>query len=128
MSVLAIALLPVLNFKSLYFPKNADLAKSMKSNGNHSHILLQHFKKWLKKSSINDMAFKHHTSTFLYYGPLMQMYDDCIRYGDGKTREVVYKLLVPVYAQLGFRNYFQETFRHVVNFTAKWPRASRSIL
>jgi hypothetical protein len=58
----------------------------------------------------------------------MKLYDDCIRYGDGKSREVVYKLLMPVYAQLGFRNYFQETFRHVVNFSAKWPQVSRVIL
>lgn len=114
--------------ESRYFPTNADLAQSMKSDGNHSDVLLVHFKKWLKESSTNDVAFKHHSSAFLYYGPLMQMYDDCIRYGDGKTREVVYKLLVPVYAQLGFRNYFQETFRHVVNFIAKWPQSSRSVL
>ena len=37
----------------------------------------------------NDVAFQHHSSAFNYYGPLMQMYDNCIRYGDGKTREVV---------------------------------------
>ena len=58
----------------------------------------------------------------------MQLYDDCIRYGDGRAREIVYKLLVPVYAQLGFRNYFQETFRHVVNLTAKWPKVTRLVL
>ena len=58
----------------------------------------------------------------------MKLYDDCIRYGDGKSREVVYKLVMPVYAQLGFRNYFQEAFRHVINFSAKWPQVSRMIL
>lgn len=114
--------------ESAFFPSNADLARSMKANGNHSDIILARFKEWFSKGCAEDVAFRHHSSTFCYYGPLMQQYDDCIRYGDGRAREVVYKLLVPVYAQLGFRNYFQETFRHVVNFTAKWPKVTRLVL
>ena len=114
--------------ESTLFPTNSELAQCMKSNGNHSDIMLKRFKQWLQKGCNEDVVFKHHSSTFCFYGPLMKLYDDSTRYGDGKGREVVFKLLAPVYAQLGFRNYFQETFRHVVNFTAKWPKVTRSIL
>ena len=114
--------------RSTFFPTNADFAQSMRTNRNHLGVLLSRFKEWVKKSSDEDVTFKHHASAFNYYGPLMQLYDDCIRYNDGKAREVVFKLVMPVYAQLGFKNYFQETFRHVVNVTAKWPKAARSIL
>ncbi|CAB4030285.1 Hypothetical predicted protein [Paramuricea clavata] len=48
--------------------------------------------------------------------------------GDGIAREAVYQALAPIYAQLGFRNYFTETFRHIVNFTTKWPLATRLLL
>ena len=58
----------------------------------------------------------------------MKLYDDCIRYGDGQARETVYKLQVPTYAQLGFKNYFQETFRDVININAKWPEVAWNIL
>ena len=58
----------------------------------------------------------------------MSMYNDSTRNGDGTTRDVVYKLLMPVYAQLGFKNYFQEAFRHTVNMNAKWPESTRKIL
>ena len=64
----------------------------------------------------------------LFYGPLQSLYDAAISYGDGVAREVVYHLLVPVYAQLGFRNFFTEVFRHVVNFTTKWPISTRKLI
>lgn len=114
--------------KSVFFPSNSELARSMKANGNHSYVILSRFEEWLSKGCAEDVAFKHHSNTFCYYGPLMQLYDDCIRHCDGRAREVVYKLLVPVYSQLGFRNYFRETFTHVVNIIAKWPKVTRLIL
>ena len=33
-----------------------------------------------------------------------------------------------MYAQLGFRNYYTEVFRHIVNFLVKWPKAARFLL
>ena len=35
---------------------------------------------------------------------------------------------IDLYAQLGFRNYYAEVFRHVVNFLAKWPSVTRSLM
>ena len=57
-----------------------------------------------------------------------KLYDTSTAYGDGYAREVVYQVLVPIYAQLGFNNYFIEVFRHVVNFLAKWPLVTRRLL
>lgn len=47
--------------ESRFFPTNSDLAHSMKSHGNHSDIILKRFKEWLKKSSTDDVTFKHHS-------------------------------------------------------------------
>ena len=54
------------------------------------------------------------------------MYDAA--YGDGVAREAVYQVLTPLYAQLGFMNYYTEVFRHVVNFLIKWPTATHLLL
>ena len=104
MSVWDTALLLAFNFRNPYFfPSNSELARSVKANGNHSYVILSHFKEWLSKGA-EDVAFKHHSNTFCHYGPLMQLYEECIRHCDGRAREVAYKLLVPVYSKLGFRN------------------------
>ena len=126
---LAYCIAAFLEFReTAYFPSNSELACCVRSTGNHSGVILSKFKEWLKTCSAADASFNHHSSAFLYHGPLMKLYDDCIRYGDGQARETVYKLQVPTYAQLGFKNYFQETFRHVINIYAKWPEVARNIL
>jgi hypothetical protein len=88
-------------------------------------LILDKFKEWLKISSTSDIAFKHRSSAFTVYGPLLRLYDAATAFGDGYARELVYQAQVPIYAQLGFRNYFTEVFRHVVNFLVKWPTATR---
>ena len=108
---------------SKYFPVNEELA--FDTNG---RLLLQRFKEWLKVSSEDDVAFRHRSTTFNFYGPLQRMYDAATAHGDGVAREAVYQAQLPVYAQLGFRNYYAEVFRHVVNFLAKWPSVTRSLM
>ena len=73
--------------ESTLFPTNSELAQCMKSNGSHSDIMLKRFKQWLQKGCNEDVVFKHHSSTFCFYGPLMKLYDDCTRYGDGKVEK-----------------------------------------
>ena len=73
-------------------------------------------------------AFQHRATAFLLYGPLQQLYDDATAYGEGIAREVVYQVQIPLYAQLGFRNYYTEVFRHVINFLSKWSKATRVLL
>ena len=64
----------------------------------------------------------------MLYGPLLDLYDAATAHSDGFAREVVYQMLTPIYAQLGFKNYYTEFFRHVINFLVKWPKATRLIL
>ncbi len=102
-------------------------AKLLQSD-NNSPLRLRRFHEWLSQASTNDIAFQHRATAFLFYGPLQKMYDAAISYGDGIAREAVYQALAPIYAQLGFQNYFTETFRHIVNFTTKGPLATRLLL
>ena len=90
-----------------------------------STLLLDKFKDWISESSENDVSFQHRSTTFLVYGPIQKLYDASTAYGDGYAREVVYQAQLPIYAQLGFRNFYTEVTRHVLNFLAKWPLATR---
>ena len=114
--------------ESDFFPSNKELAACIRATKSHSSIILSKFKEWIRVNNVEDMTFKHNCSAFLLYGPLMSMYDNSTKNGDSTTREVVYKLLMPVYVQLGFKNYFQETFRHTVDINTKWPESTRKIL
>ena len=105
------------------FPSNEQLEED-----NNGVLLLTKFKEWLQSSSEADVAFNHRATAFLFYGPLQQLYDMATRHGDGIAHEAVYQAQVPMYAQLGFCNYYTEVFRHTVNFLAKWPSATRLLL
>ena len=66
---------------------------------------------------------------FTLFGPLLlDMYITSSKEGDGLLRETVWVLLLPVFAQLNFRNYWTEAFVHVVNFTSLWPLAFRQMI
>ena len=111
-------------FESEWFPSEHEL----QSGRDHSCLILARFKDWISVSSANSPAFKHRSSAFLTYGPTLMLYDASTAYGDGYAREKVYQLQLPIYAQLGFKNYFIEVFRHVVNFLGKWPLLTRKLL
>ena len=91
-------------------------------------LLLDKFKDWISESLENDVSFQHQSTTFLVLGPIQKLYDASTAYGDGFAREVVYQALLPIYAQLGFRNFYNEVIRHVLNFLAQWPLATRRFL
>ena len=65
---------------------------------------------------------------FTLFGPLLDMYITSSKEGDGLLRETVWVLLLPIFAQLNFRNYWTEAFVHVVNFTSLWPLAFREMI
>jgi hypothetical protein len=62
------------------------------------------------------------------FGPLLALFITAGKYGDGNVREIVWVIMLPIFAQLGFRNYWTEAFVHVVNFTALWPLAFRKMI
>ena len=95
---------------------------------NVEQLLLTKFKEWLISSGEVDAAFRHRATAFLLYGPLQQLYDAATAFGDGIVREAVYQAQAPIYAQLGFRNYYIEVFRHIINFLYKWPKVTRVLL
>jgi hypothetical protein len=110
--------------ESKWFPSEHEL----QSTPDLCCLLLAKFKEWISISSASDAAFQHRSSAFLVYGPILKLYDASTSYGDGYAREVVYQLQLPIYTQLGFKNYSIEVFRHVVNFLAKWPLITRKLL
>ena len=65
------------------------------------------------ESSKADVAFQHRVTAFVVYGPIQKLYDASTAYADGYAREVAYQIQLPIYAQLGFRNYYTEVFGHM---------------
>ena len=119
----------VLEFReSSFFPSDTELRQCFRNKNGNGELLLKKFKEWIECNSVCDMAFAHRASAFTLYGPLLKLYDEAISYGDGFARELVYQLQFPIYCQLGYRNYFTESFRHVFNMLAKWPETSRLVL
>ena len=106
------------------FPSKGELRKTTST----TTTVLSKFKEWLSKCSESDVAFQYRSTSFLLYGPLQQMYDTATANGDGYAQEAVCQAQTPIYAQLGFCNYYTEVFRHVVNFLVKWPAATRVLL
>ena len=62
------------------------------------------------------------------FGPLLYLFITAGRERDGVLRETVWVMLLPIFAQLDFRNYWTEAFVHVVNFTSLWPLAFRCMV
>ena len=110
------------------FPSQEELTAALRKSGNHNDVLLSKFKKWLKICGECDDSHRYHQQMFSLFGPLLDMYITASREGDGLLRETVWVLLLPIFAQLNFRNYWTEAFVHVVNFTSLWPLAFRQMM
>jgi hypothetical protein len=59
---------------------------------------------------------------------LLELFITAGKEGDGLLRETSWVLLLPIFVQLDFRNYWTEAFVHVVNFTSLWPLAFRCMV
>ena len=121
---MAIGLAAVHNFKKSHeFPGKEELEKHIHLHDNHNELLLKSFKKWLSSSAESDPSFAYTIQIVNLFGPFLEGMNTMIRNGQGKTREAIWKILLPIFAQLQFRNYWTEALVHVVNFTAVWPIA-----
>ena len=126
---MAIGLAAVQNFKmSEEFPSKEDFDEQLTLSGNHNDILLKSFKQWLSKCAERDPSFAYTMQMIDLFAPLLEGMNDVIRNGLGTTREAIWKILLPIFAQLQFRNYWTEALVHVVNFTAVWPIAFREMM
>ncbi|EDO42389.1 predicted protein [Nematostella vectensis] len=99
---------------SKLFPSPEALKNCLEKHGRHNKVLLDSFKKFLNSFSITDTNFIYHSEMFTLFGPLLQLYNDATRYGNGLAREVTWFLLLPVFSQLRFRHYWNEAQAHVV--------------
>ena len=116
-------------FKRWPFFPSANLPRSCFCRyGNNNEIMLSSFKKFLEFHSDKSDAFKYRSRMLMHYAPLLELFDFSTHFTFGMGRETCYILQLPTYAHLGFRNYFTETFIHIVNFIAKWPLAFRKML
>ena len=114
--------------KSQEFPSDEDLTACLRKNGNHNAVLLDSFKKWLQRCGECDDSHKYHQQLFSLFGPLLDMFTTAGKEGDGILRETAWVLMLPIFAQLNFRNHWTEAFVHVVNFTSVWPLAFRHMI
>ena len=125
-----LALAMVKSFEdSVYFP-NSDVAKQRigKEKENFSTRLLNRFKDWASENSKNDKTFQFFSEFVLEFGPLLLIYQSAIRNGQGIVREACWMKLLPLFAVLNKKNYRDEAFVHVLNFTCNWPIALRTLL
>ena len=113
---------------SVEFPSDGELQSALRKDGSHNKILLFRFKNWLEDSGKCDKNHKYHQQLFTLFGPLLDLFITAGREGDGTLRETAWVLLLPIFAQLNFRNYWTEAFVHVTNFTSLWPLAFRRMI
>lgn len=95
------------------------MSRALSKKGNHNDILYDAFLKWTEESCKRSISFHFRSRMFLYYGPLLELFNISTSYESGQAREVCYILQLPTYAQLNFKNYFTERFVDVVNFLGK---------
>jgi hypothetical protein len=110
------------------FPSEVDKRQCFRSTGSHVKLFLERFKAWLQRSISASISFRYRSQMFLFYGPLLELFDISTNHCWGRAREASYILQLPIYAQLNFRNYYSESFIHVTNFLGKWPLAFRNLL
>ena len=113
---------------SSFYPSIDEQTQCRRSTGNISMIFLSKFKQFLEYCIHTDKSFKYRSRMFLFYGPLMDLFDLSTQHCWGKAREISFMLQLPMYAQLNFRNCYIETFVHVINILGKWPLAFRHLV
>jgi hypothetical protein len=110
------------------FPSDEQLTAALQRFGNHNSLLLEKFMSWLENCAKCDANHQYHQQLFSLFGPLLEMFIFACKQGDGIMRETIWVLMLTIFAQLDFRNYWTEAFVHVVNFTSLWPLAFRSMV
>ena len=114
--------------KSEFFPTDVKMKDCLRKNGSHGLVLLERFKKWLEVCRETDESHGYHQQLFTLFGPLLDLFAVATKKGDGLLRETVWVLMLPLFAQLRFKNYWTESLVHVVNFSCLWPLAFRKML
>ena len=110
--------------KSAFFPKSDKL----NSCNDITDALLINFKMFLSESAELDPCFAYYSEVLTTYGPLREWFYENVKFGNGISREVSWLILLPIFAQMGKKNYFTEALAYSVNFTCRWPLAIRKLV
>lgn len=111
--------------KSEFFPSADCMADWLKTH-QELNTLLMRLKDWKQEMS-KDSTFKYYSDFVLFYGPLLLVYQEAVRNCQGSVREACWMQLLPIFAALNKKNYRDEAFVHIVNFSALWPLALRQM-
>ena len=104
---LALGLAAVCEFKnSEHFPSEEELKESDNVHGDHNQLMLTTFKSWIQSCSQKDQSFAFSIQMVTLFG--LQSTVEVMRNGLGTMREAIWKILLPVFAQLQFKNYWTE--------------------
>jgi len=85
--------------QSKYFPSKEQLRQCLQRNGSHNAVLLEGFWEFLQSCSA-DANFAYHSELFTLFGPLLQLFNDATKFGQGIARETVWTIMLPLFSQL----------------------------
>ena len=111
------------------FPPKSVIDNEVKQSGNANRLLLNAFKDWLGSASDkkDDVQMKYMIEFVCVLGPLMLLYHDSIRHGNGQLNEACYFYMLQLFCAMRKINYKDEIFSHIINFTGEWPLAIREM-
>lgn len=109
------------------FPQKHELEQAQRTR-KLEDLLFERFNKWAEKLSQEDEAASYYLETVLFFGPVLHLFYQSIRYGDGLAREACWLAFLPVFLQLQKKNYFTDALVFAVNFKANWPLLLRCML
>lgn len=100
----------------------------MRKNGSYNVILVERFKKWLDMCVEIDEGYVYNQQVFIVFGFLLDLFIVVIKEGDGVLREIVWVVLLLLFVQLKFKNYWIEFLVYVLNFLLLWFLVFREML
>ena len=87
----AYGLAAVFNESEMY-PTEAERSQCLRATRSNSKVFLIKFKLWLDHSMRTSTAFKYRSRMFMFYGPLLKLFDLSTKHCWAKARETSYIL------------------------------------
>ena len=110
------------------FPPKSVIENVVKQDGNANRIILKSFKDWLGNGDHkNDEVFKYMVEFVCVLGPLMLLFHDSVRHGNGQLHEACYFYILQLFCAMRKINYKDEIFSYIINFSDEWPLAIREM-
>lgn len=75
-----------------------------------------------------DEGYVYNQQVFIVFGFLLDLFIVVIKEGDGVLREIVWVVLLLLFVQLKFKNYWIEFLVYVLNFLLLWFLVFREML